>query len=315
MDTMKRENAKRLSCIIIAVFVIISSLVITLEHGGTAAEGEMYQTETDASLIDTQLRVSPTAGGPPLDVKIFVSAHNHGDTESSLDVLVGNRSVHTLAVPAGEYVEHELTHTFRDEGVHYIRFGEERETVFVLSMISGMRDARLMTLVANIFLVLIAFIFIVYFVNHKGKDFFGDEKKLYYGITIVGTILSIAGVVIFAISHLLDLSELYRIIGIVCIVIGVFAVVPGIIGYHEEKRLEGKKKKTVKAGIYSVVIGGIGVFMLMVPLIPIFLGVIGIILGKKAMDEGDNQYGLGGVILGCANILISLLLTFMFLDY
>ncbi len=279
----------------------------------TATENERDDTETDTSLINIELKVSPTIGRPPLDVTIYVSAHNEGDTESSLDVVIDRHVVHTLVVPGGESVDYELTRTFSYEGAYHIRFGEERETVMVSGHIADLRQTQLTFGVASLLLMTIVILFSVYLVRKEEKNHYGDEKKLYYGITLVGLALIIAGAVIYAGYLFLALSEPYQIIGIVCMVIGVFTIVPGLLGYHEEKRLEGKKKISVKSGRYSVVIGIIGVFLLKTPLIPIILGVIAIILGKKAMDEGDNQYGLGGVILGCANIVISLLLTFMFL--
>ncbi len=301
--------------------------VSTVNENG---EGEMSE-EVSATatgieispLVDLELSVSPTVGRPPLEVTIYVSAHNEGDTESSLDVVINNDVVHTLVVPGEGSADYEFTHTFSYEGGYNIQFGEERESVMVSD--EGFVDTGQMAstyMIARLLFGVMAIVILlsVYLGRKKKKEteeeekpHYGDEKKLYYRIILVGLALMIAGAVIYAGYHFLSLSDTYQIISIVCMAIGIFTVVPGLAGYHEEKKLEGKEKISVKNGRYSVIIGIIGVFLLRVPLIPIIFGVIGIILGKKAMDEGDNQYGLGGVILGCANIIISLLLTYMFM--
>ncbi len=289
----------------------------------TGIETDDNNAGTETSLVNIELSVSPTVGRPPLEVTIYASAENEGDTESSLDVIINNDVVHTLVVPGGGSADYEFTHTFSYEGGYNIQFGEERESVMVSD--EGFVDTGQMAstyMIARLLFGVMAIVILlsVYLGRKKKKEteeeekpHYGDEKKLYYRIILVGLALIIAGAVIYAGYHFLALSDTYQIISIVCMAIGIFTVVPGLAGYHEEKKLEGKEKISVKNGRYSVIIGIIGVFLLRVPLIPIIFGVIGIILGKKAMDEGDNQYGLGGVILGCANIIISLLLTYMFM--
>lgn len=296
------------------------SAVNEFGEGELSEEVSATTTGTEISSVETELSVSPTVGRPPLEVTIYVSAENEGTTDSSLDVVIDGDVVHTLVVPGGGSSEYEFTRTFVYDNIYHIQFGEERETVMVSD--EGFVDTGQTALTYQVasllfgLIILVTVIFVYLRMNKKGeeeKTNYGDEKKFYYGITIVGTVLMIAGAVIYAGYHFLTLSEPYNIIGIIFIAIGIFTIVPGLAGYHEEKRLEGEEKKSVNKGIYSVIIGIIGVFLLTTPIIPIIFGVIAIILGKMAMDEGDNQYGLGGVILGCANIIISLLLTFLFL--
>ncbi len=295
-------------------------------------EGEMSEevsattTGIETSLVNIELSVSPTAGRPPLEVTIYVSAHNEGDTESSLDVIIEGDVVHTLVVPGGGSADYEFKRTFVYDDIYHIQFGEERETVMVSDegfVDTGRMASTYMIIGLLSILLVIVFMLIIYLgmkkeTDKEEKTYFGEKKKLYYRITLVGLGLMIAGAVIYAGYHFLALSDTYQIISIVCMGIGIFTIVPGLAGYHEEKKLEGKEKISVKSGRYSVLIGSIGVLLFLglfrVPPISIILGVIAIVLGKKAMDEGDNQYGSSGVILGCANIIVSLLLlTFMFM--
>jgi len=121
------------------------------------------------------------------------------------------------------------------------------------------------------------------------------------------------GLVLLIIGGLLSLfKELWTIIGIALIFIGLMCAIGGGLGTHEEKKKQGLKRKTTIFGIIALILGVSGVFLSNRPYVTIILGVIAIIFAIKSVKEGDNEYGLAGGICGLIGIIVNLYIWALF---
>lgn len=158
------------------------------------------------------------------------------------------------------------------------------------------------------------------------------KKKMYKWITIVGVILLILGLLLHYIPIVTDanLEEPDRsvfmganskftvagkisILGLVFMCASIFVITFGAVGIWNERESQTKQRMTTKTGVLSTVIGCLGLIILLnIPLLSVILGLIAILLGYVSFNNGDNTYGIGGLIIGSVNLIIFIFL-FLFL--
>lgn len=145
----------------------------------------------------------------------------------------------------------------------------------------------------------------------RNNQYFGSPRhiKEYNIIVYAGIIMLITGGILFL------FKEIYRIIAIVLLFIGLLCVVAGYLGLAEEKKKFGIKRKSTTSGIFALIFGVISVFTSNRPYLPIILGIIAIIFSIKAVKNGDNEYGIAGGISGLIGIIISLYVSILFLFF
>lgn len=120
-------------------------------------------------------------------------------------------------------------------------------------------------------------------------------------------LLSYIGLSLLIIGGLLFLfKEIWSVIGVVLIFIGLMCIVGGGLGLHEEKKKQGIKRKSTTFGIVALILGMASVFLSNRPYVAIILGLIAIIFAIKSVKEGDNEYGLAGGICGLIGIIVNL---------
>jgi len=100
--------------------------------------------------------------------------------------------------------------------------------------------------------------------------------------------------------------------GISLLFIGGMCAISGLMGYYDEKKKLGRPRISTTVGWIGASFGVISVLSGSTPIIPIFLGVIGIVLGRMAYKKGDLEFGEVGMYCGAAGIVVDIILMCVF---
>ncbi len=145
--------------------------------------------------------------------------------------------------------------------------------------------------------------------ENLSKDIFGDPKRIkeYKMIFYSGIGVSIVGLFLFTFfkNHLF-------IYGIVFLLIGSMCIIAGFLGLREEYKKYGMERVETRWGKFSLLKGIIGLFLIHSPSISLIFAIAAIVLGIKAIREGDNTYGKDG--LGCGIIILFIIFYLWVLD-
>ncbi len=149
------------------------------------------------------------------------------------------------------------------------------------------------------------------------------EKSLRRRSSLVGIFIIALGISVYGVAEYFALGELYERLGLVVAYVGVFTAILSYIPY--KKGIKNNEEKSsdsrgTKVGVYSVTLGIIGGLPFIYGTIPwimyfgsMICGVLAIPMGNLAIKEGDKLLGTGGIILGCAIIVLVSLFILGFL--
>lgn len=100
--------------------------------------------------------------------------------------------------------------------------------------------------------------------------------------------------------------------GVSLLFIGGMCALSGLMGYFDEKKKRGIPRISTALGCAAASFGVMSVLIGSTPVLPIPLGVVGIVLGRKVYKAGELENGEIGMYCGAAGVVIGIILIFVF---
>jgi len=140
------------------------------------------------------------------------------------------------------------------------------------------------------------------------QETYGSRLKEYKTLGIVGLVMMLLGPIFFIPGW-----GPYGIVAAISLLfIGFFCAVSGYVGYKDERKKLGIPRIHNLWGACAMAMGVASVLSGQAPYVPIILGIIAFLVGKKAYATGDLEGGEIGIYCGICAIVEGIFLLFLF---
>jgi len=140
------------------------------------------------------------------------------------------------------------------------------------------------------------------------QETYGSRLNEYKTLGIIGLIMMLLGPIFF-----IPVWGPYGLVAAVSLLfIGFLCAISGYMGYKDEQKKFGIPRIHNYWGVAASGFGVAAVLSGQAPYLPILLGIIGVLLGKKAHDTGDLEGGEIGIYCGICAIIEGLILLVVF---